>query len=390
MVAPALLRPPIRAITLGVAEAHPLPPHLVENAASQLRQASAAFTNAGYVVQTLRLSTRSLFDDLATSTSEQILAYAARLEESLASAGVGFCSVGSAQAWRPDFALDRLDVLADLLIANPALNATVQVAWPEHSLRIDAVARAARIVLRLAHETEEGLGNFRFGSLACVEPGSPFFPAAYHEGSASLAIGWQGASVVTNAVRDATREKAEARIREALITAGRPVIEIGERAARDLGLRFRGLDVSPAPNGSDSIGAAIELFGYGLVGEPGTLAAAGAITSALKSTSLPTCGYSGLMLPILEDDLLARRWADGKLNHHGLLAYSAVCGTGLDAIPLPGDVGENELAALIADVATVALRVGKPLSARLMPAPGTRHGDRTRFSAPYLVNSRVW
>lgn len=62
---------------------------------------------------------------------------------------------------------------------------------------------------------------------------------------------------------------------------------------------------------------------------------------------------------------------------------------GLDAIPLPGDVGENELAALIADVATMALRVGKPLSARLMPAPGTRHGESHPLLSPYLVNSRV-
>ncbi len=383
-------RPPIRALTLGVAEPHPLPAHLVTAAAEQLCRAATAYRNAGYEVQTLRLSTRSIVEDLGSSRPGEILAYAAALQKSLDGADIAFCSVGTTPAWRADFALDRLDVLADLLIANPALNATVQVAWPGHGYRVDAAARAAGIMLRLGHETAEGLGNFRFGALACVDAGTPFFPAGYHDGPASLAIGWQGASVVTEAVRSADRESAQARIRDALAAAGRPVVEIGQRVARELGLRFGGLDVSPAPYGDDSIGMALELLGHGPVGAPGTLAAAGMITSALKGTGLPTCGYSGLMLPVLEDALLARRWADGGLTVHALLAYSALCGTGLDAIPLPGDVTEGELAALIRDVATLALQGAKPLSARLMPAPGTRSGDWTKFSSPYLVNSRVW
>jgi hypothetical protein len=41
------------------------------------------------------------------------------------------------------------------------------------------------------------------------------------------------------------------------------------------------------------------------------------------------------------------------------------------------------------DVATLAVRAGKPLSARLFPCPGTRPGDRTAFTSPYLVNSTV-
>jgi len=383
-------RPPLRAVTIGISEPHPFPPHLVATAANALRRAERAYREAGYEVQTLRLSTRPVLVDLEGWKPSDVLVYASGLQESLDGDGIAFCSVGAAPAWQADFALERLEPLADILIANRALNATVQVAWPSHGLRANAAARAANIIGRLARETEEGLGNFRFAALACVEAGTPFFPAGYHDGPSSLAIGWQGASVVANALRSAEGRPAEARIREAITAAGRPVVEIGERVARDLGLRFGGLDISPAPFGDDSIGIALEELSGGPVGAPGTLAAAGTLTAALKDTGLPTCGYSGLMLPVLEDALLAARWAERGLSLHALLTYSALCGTGLDAIPLPGDVTESQLAALIVDVASLAVRLGKPLSARLMPAPGTRGGDATQFSSPYLVNSRVW
>ena len=90
-------------------------------------------------------------------------------------------------------------------------------------------------------------------------------------------------------------------------------------------------------------------------------------------------GYSGLMLPLLEDPVLAQRWSEGTFDLDSLLAYSAVCGTGLDAIPLPGDVSQQQLERIIGDVASLAFKWHKPLTARLIPAPGKKAGDRTDF-----------
>jgi uncharacterized protein (UPF0210 family) len=95
------------------------------------------------------------------------------------------------------------------------------------------------------------------------------------------------------------------------------------------------------------------------------------------------------MLPVMEDTVLARRWADGTIGIDQLLAYSAICGTGLDAVPLAGDTSEETIAAIYLDVATLALRLNKPLSARLMPIPGKGAGDNTAFTSPYLVNTRI-
>ena len=95
------------------------------------------------------------------------------------------------------------------------------------------------------------------------------------------------------------------------------------------------------------------------------------------------------MLPLLEDATLAKRAAQGMLSVKDLLMYSAVCGTSLDTVPLPGDVSADQIAALLLDVAALSQRLSKPLTARLMPVPGKQAGDETAFDFPYFANSRV-
>ena len=95
------------------------------------------------------------------------------------------------------------------------------------------------------------------------------------------------------------------------------------------------------------------------------------------------------MLPVMEDKLLARRWSEGAYTMDSLLAYSAVCGTGLDTIPLPGDVSEEQLVRIIGDVASLAHKWNKPLTARLQPVKGKRAGEQTAFDDPYLFNTLI-
>lgn len=386
--------PPMRTITLGIADAHPLTSQVIQEGAAILRDASARYTGAGYEVQTVRLSTRPVFDDLADWPAAALLNYVRELQRMLDDAGLSFCSIGMAQAARPDFPLERIDLVADLLASSSAINAAVQLATIEHGLREEAALLGAQVMKRLAQETEEGFGNFRFAVLACVAPGCPFFPAAYHAGPASLSLGLQGAGIVARAMRAHTGEEMDLRqvsewVRTALIEQAMPVVELGQALAGEHHLVFGGIDLSPAPLGEDSIVSAIELCGYGPFGGPGTVAAAAALTTALKNTGLPACGYCGLMLPVLEDAVLGRRWEEGLVNTHQLLLYSAVCGTGLDTVPLPGDMAVRAIADLLLDVAGLALRLNKPLSARLFPVPGKQAGDRTTFTSPYLTNTVV-
>jgi uncharacterized protein (UPF0210 family) len=95
------------------------------------------------------------------------------------------------------------------------------------------------------------------------------------------------------------------------------------------------------------------------------------------------------MLPLLEDVILAARSGEGLFSVNDLLLYSAVCGTGLDTVPLPGDVSEEELSGILLDVVALALRLDKPLTARLMPIPGAKAGELTEFDFPYFANGHV-
>jgi uncharacterized protein (UPF0210 family) len=87
--------------------------------------------------------------------------------------------------------------------------------------------------------------------------------------------------------------------------------------------------------------------------------------------------------------VLGQRWTEGRVDAHRLLLYSSVCGTGLDAVPLPGDSSVEFIAHLLLDVATLAHRLNKPLSARLFPVPGKKAGEYTTFTSPYLTNTRI-
>ena len=381
-------KPPVRALTLGVEGPHPLDQASVQGAAGALRQVRAGFEHAGYHVQTVRLSTRPVLADVAGWPPASVIGYAARLQGFLAEAGVPFCSLGPVPPGAGSGT--EAGIMADLIAGNEAINCSVLVATVEAGLDIRAARAAARTMLRLAGETEEGFGNFNFAAIACVGPGAPFFPAAYHAGPGNLTLALQGASIVAEALEGgAELAEVPGRLKEKLIEHAGPAVELAQRLAAELGVVFAGIDLSPAPDGQDSIAAALEQAGHGPVGSPGTLSLAAAVTGALRGTGLPTCGYCGLMLPVMEDAVLARRWEEGWLGTDQLLAYSAVCGTGLDTVPVPGDSSVDELTRLICDMATLAVRLKKPLSARLLPVPGKSAGQRTSFSSPYIVNTLI-
>ena len=156
-------------------------------------------------------------------------------------------------------------------------------------------------------------------------------------------------------------------------------------------IRFGGVDFSlgPFPAEAQSLGTAFERMGVPRVGLHGSVAAAAILTEAIDRANFPRTGFSGLMMPVLEDATLAKRAADGTLSIKDVLLYSAVCGTGLDTIPLPGDTTVDQIIPLLLDLSALALRLDKPLTARLMPVPGKKAGDPTTFDFGFFANSNV-
>jgi hypothetical protein len=397
----------IRAITVFIGDAHPLDGAALARAAEFLRSARASAEAAGHVIQTTRVATRPLLEDLRDWEDARLLAYADDLQRICEVEELGYLSLGPAPAWDDTFPLARLPLLVGLLAPRPALNATAQIAWGEHAPRYPAALAIAEVMRGLA-QASAGDANFRFALLAMCEPGGPFFPQAYARGPEwSVAFGLQSAGLVGQAIDAiepeheaegaalATLPQIERAVREALATAARPVAALLRPLAEQAGFTFGGCDLSPAPMGDESIAAALELAGLGLFGGPGSLALCATLTAAIRGAAAdladiaPACGYCGLMLPVLEDETLGMRCAEGRLSVASLLSYSAVCGTGLDTTPLPGDAEPAAIAALLGDVAALAWKLRKPLSARLFLTPGAQAGDMTNFASPFLTNTRV-
>jgi hypothetical protein len=379
----------IRSVTCFVNAGDPATQAPVVRAAGELaRRAGDALEEAGFPVQTRRLATQPL-----SHLPGDPLQLATELWDQSTVAGFDYLSLGPVLADIPQADLSRLETIPDLIRATETVFAGVLVADKGQGYHLDAIRRTAAIVHEIAHTSELGFGNLRLTVLANVGPHSPFFPAAYHDGGApALAIATESADLAVAAFKQAgSLDEARARLTAAVTEAGGRIADLVGPLAEGKNHRFPGIDFSlaPFPEEARSIGAAVERLGVDRFGAAGTLFVAALLTDCLRQARYPRCGFNGLMLPVLEDATLAARSREGLFTVNDLLLYSAVCGTGLDTVPLPGDVSEEELAGILLDVAALALRLDKPLTARLMPIPGAQAGDLTEFDFAYFANGRV-
>ncbi len=382
-------KPKVRAITAFV-QMDPAKSHaIVADALRVLRQSKAIIEKAGYEVETIRIATQPFPDYTRGLTREQALAFFRDFDQMAVKENF-LPNVGPAMLDDSDDPANA-DLFAEAMEHATMLTGTVMVA-NEEGVHWKSVRAAARVMKHLSESAPANAGNFNFSALAMVLPSTPFYPAAYSWGKGHrFAIATESANVVMEAFAGTNGDAALAtrRLRAALEPHVKAIEAAAEAAANATGWTYVGMDVSPAPLREVSIGTAIENFIGRPFGSSGTLTASAVITGVIKNLPIQLTGYSGLMIPILEDATLSKRWGEGRITIDDLLAYSSVCGTGLDTIPLPGDVTEDQLAKIIGDTATLAFRLKKPLSVRLMPVKGKKAGEKTAFDDPYLVNTTL-
>lgn len=381
-------KPKVRAITAFVNLDRARYQQQIADALKMLKYAKTVYETRGYEVQTIRISTQPFAEYIREMSDAQAVAFFKEYDALAEKEGFD-ASIGPA-LMRDSDDPSLAALLAKVLQRTKILNSSIVVAG-EDGVHWKSVGAAAHLVKQLSATTEHSQGNFRFSAIAMVPPLTPFYPGSYHTGFGhQFAIALQSANVVEAAFRGAPDlDTAKQRLIDSLAASAFDIERLAERIDRDMGWAYMGIDLSPAPLKDVSIGAAIEALTTQPAGSSGTLTAAAVITSALKDIRVKQTGYSGLMLPVLEDSRLSQRWSEGRLTLDALLAYSAVCGTGLDVVPLPGDISEEQLALIIGDVASLAFKWRKPLSARLLPVTGKGPGDRTEFDDPFLVNAII-
>jgi uncharacterized protein len=354
-----------------------------------LRTARGMVESHGYAVESVRICTQPFPQWLAGVRRAEALALLRRMDDLAVATPFELCIGPAMRGNDDDTAMAQL--LAEALETARLLQANLLIAGNDGPYP-RAMRAAAELVLHAAAHSPRSQGPFNFTTLACVRPCSPFFPGSWHDGSGGeFAVGLESAGVVAEVFRRTAGHVDTARreLASELTTHARAISDVAHEIERATGWRYLGFDPTPAPLHEVSIGDAIEAFTGARFGAPGTLAACALITNVVRSIPVQQVGYSGLMLPVLEDAGLARSWSEGAVSLDALLAYSAVCATGLDTIPLPGAVTREQVEAIYGDVAALAVRWGKPLAARLMPVTGKHAGEMTDFSDPFLTNARL-
>jgi len=382
-------RPKVRAITAFIRLEPSQYQQQVADTLKMLRAAKAEYQHAGYEVESVRITSQPFPQYIKGMTDDAALAWFRAYDELSVKESFD-ANIGPAML---DDADDphAAELLAKVLAKTKNLEASIIVAG-EDGVHWKAVQASARVIKYVEEHSPHSQGNFNFTATAMLAPYGPFYPGSYHLGAGhQFSVGLESANVVDAVFTATTRNHAEAgrRLAEELARHAVDCERLAKRIADETGWTYAGLDPTPAPLGKVSIGAAIEKFTGARFGSSGTLTAASAITQAVRSVPVKQVGYVGLMVPVLEDERLAERWSQGAYSIDSLLAYSAVCGTGLDTIPLPGEVTEEQLGRILGDMASLAFKWKKPLSARLQPVSGKKAGDRTEFDDPFLANALV-
>jgi len=345
--------------------------------------------DSGYEVQTLRVATPPPAEMEVPIPPGKRVEFARQLEAESFVNDIDYASVGPAL---PD-ELDGYASIPNIIGATEIVFTSGLFADPENGVSLPAARACARAVLETSQLKDDGFSNLRFASLANVTPGTPFFPAAYHRGgNTMIAIATEAADLAVESLSEArSLSIARRRLVSVIENHAASIQFIAQRATAKHETQFLGIDFSmaPYPEEARSIGHALESLGIPTVGLSGTAAGVAFLADCLDRAQFQRTGFCGMFLPVLEDSVLAASAAKKAISINALLLYASLCGTGLDTVPLPGDVSQEAVTAILLDLGAVSLRHNKPLTARLMPIPESQAGDEIHFDFPYFADSRV-
>jgi uncharacterized protein (UPF0210 family) len=380
-------KPKIRAVTAFIRLDRAKYESQIQETLKFLHAAKATFEKSGYEVETIRITTQPFPEYTQGLSTADALAFF-RAYDALAVKEGFDASIGPAMSKDTDDPRNA-ELLAQVLASAKTLEGSVAIAG-EDGIHWRSIRATAALVQYLAAHTAHSQGNFNFTAAALVPPNTPFYPASFTGEGHHFAIALQSANVVADVFASThAPDEAVARLRDSLGHYAQEIEAAAKQLDQQTGWKYDGIDMSPAPLKEISIGGAIEKFYGSPLGSSGTLTVAAMVTRALKEVAVTHAGYSGLMLPVLEDSVIAQRWSEGHLTLDSLLSYSAVCGTGLDTIPLPGDITADQLVRILGDVASLSVKWHKPLSARLLPIAGKKPGEMTELDDPFLVNAKI-
>ena len=364
---------------------------------------SLRFIKNGYTVQSIRIVTNAFGEYLNTSSLEKAkedLQYISNLLNSL-----------DVQNLRIRFAIgeaktkEEITLLPELIQDFGDLcNACVNVEMDEFGvLDNELINLSSKVVEKISKITPRGEGNFNFTVNFNCKPLIPYFPASYHNSSDEncFIVGLETPDLLVEVLKEFNATCKDLKHNEKF----KNYYEIMSHALQyhvdnikniidgfdNDSFVFRGIDSSAAPSKNcSSMCEVYEELGVEYFGASGSVEASSLLTKVFKSLkNIELVGFSGLMLAVTEDMGLANGTIKDQYDLRSLLTYSSVCGIGLDTVPIPGNVRQEKLNAIMRDTGTMAFRLNKPLTVRVFPVPNKKAGDMTAFESDDLCNCKI-
>ena len=355
-----------------------------------------------YEVQSLRIVTNPFGEYLDTKTQETILEDMEILKAILESpempdVRIRFAIGEATNEKELLYAAEMINKFGDL--SNICINIeSDELGVPNYKKSLIA----AKTIKDLSKNTPGGLGNFNFTvNYNCPEY-IPYFPASFHSGKNKdcFVLGFESPDLLLNAIQTISQDisrnefltKSYQAMQKALQYHIDQIIPVIKEFESEFNFPFIGIDSSAAP--SKDCTSLVDLFqelGVEYFGAAGSVEISALLTRVFKSIkNTPLLGFSGLMLAATEDSGLARDAINNKYDIRTFLTNSAVCGIGLDTVPIEGNTSIEKMASIMQDTGTLAYRLQKPLTVRMFPVPEKEEGDVTEFESDDLCNCAVF
>jgi len=329
------------------------------------------------------------------SSDKDYVAYAKTLDAAAKKVGVNFIGGFSALVEKGYHKGDEilLRSIPRALAETERVCSSVNIGSTKAGINMDAVRDMGEIIKETAELTADtqGLGCAKLVVFANSVDDNPFMAGAYHgvgEADCVVSVGISGPGVVKKALEKVKGESFDVlaeTVKKTAFKITRMGQLVGQVASERLNVPFGIVDLSlaPTPAIGDSVGRILEEMGLERVGTHGTTAALALLNDAVKKGGVMACGHvgglSGAFIPVSEDEGMIEAVEIGALNIEKLEAMTAICSVGLDMVAVPGETSAATISAIIADEAAIGVSNHKTTAVRIIPAPGTKVGDRVEL-----------
>ena len=244
--------------------------------------------------------------------------------------------------------------------------------------------------------TTTGEENFRLGLSINTKENTPFFPFSKSSGEFNFSIGLELTQEINKIINNNLNKNLN-EIRKIIIKKlDKQITKIENYALyieEKYNIPFKGFDFSLAPIVEDncSIGGLISKLGIKNFNGPGTLFITAYLTNIIKyfGNTHREIGFSGIMYSLLEDTVLSNINNTTGIKLEDIIKLSAMCGCGIDMIPIYRNVDNEIIKSYILDICAISCKLDKPLGVRFIPQDNNLVYTKIKSNKDFITNTKI-